>query len=152
MSEILMPKQRRLPRGRPFGKGRSGNPAGRRFGCRNKATLAAEALLDGQVEALTQKAIERALSGSDLALKLCLERILAPRRERVVQFALPRIASAADLCAVLDAVAGAVAEGSLTPGEAFELSQVAATFIKAIETSDFERRLRLVESRDALGS
>jgi len=28
-------------RGRPFPKGRSGNPAGRRFGSRNKATMAA---------------------------------------------------------------------------------------------------------------
>jgi hypothetical protein len=28
-------------RGRPFEKGRSGNPAGRRIGCRNKTTIAA---------------------------------------------------------------------------------------------------------------
>lgn len=34
--------------------GESGNPAGRPKGARNKATLAVEALLDGQHEALTQ--------------------------------------------------------------------------------------------------
>jgi Family of unknown function (DUF5681) len=39
--------------GRRFEKGRSGNPAGRRRGSRNKATLAAAALLASECEALT---------------------------------------------------------------------------------------------------
>jgi len=43
-------------------------------------------------------------------------------------------------------VTTAVAEGALTPGEACELSQVVRAFINAIEASDFERRLQLVES------
>jgi hypothetical protein len=38
-------------------KGQSGNPNGRPQGSRNAATLALESLLDGQAEALTQKAI-----------------------------------------------------------------------------------------------
>ena len=70
----------------------------------------------GQLE--MAQAVERALEGSDLALKLCLDRILAPRRERTVNFALPPIESPADLSAALGAVAAAVAEGALTPGEA----------------------------------
>jgi len=82
-------------------------------------------------------------------LRLCLDRILAPRRERTVRFALPPVRSAADLAAALEAITAAVAEGELTTGEAFELSQVVQTFINAIEASDFERRLQLVESRDA---
>src|SRR5215831_6568815 len=44
-------------RGRPFKPGNAGRPKG----ARNRATVAAEALLDGQAEALTRKAIERAL-------------------------------------------------------------------------------------------
>jgi hypothetical protein len=149
LSESPSPRPPRPPRGRPFEKGRSGNPAGRPPGTRNRATLAAEFLLDGQAAALTEKAVERALAGSDLALKICLDRILAPRRERTVHFALPAIESAADLAATLGAVAAAVADGALTPGEALALSQVAATFIKAIETSDFERRLLLIEQHHA---
>jgi len=35
-------------RGRPFAKGQSGNSAGRPVGSRNKAIIAAEALLEGQ--------------------------------------------------------------------------------------------------------
>ena len=42
----------------------------RRHGARNSATLAAEALLDGEAEALTRKAIELALGGDSFALRI----------------------------------------------------------------------------------
>jgi hypothetical protein len=44
--------------------------------------LACEALLDGQAEALTQKAIQLALGGDTVALRLCLERIYPQRKDR----------------------------------------------------------------------
>ena len=59
-----------------FRKGVSGNPAGKPKGTRHRATLAAEALLDGEAEKLTRRAIEKALEGDASALRLCLERIL----------------------------------------------------------------------------
>ena len=70
-------------RGRPFAKGRSGNPAGRRFGSRNKATIAAQELLANEAEALTRKAVEAALAGDPIAMRLCLERILPRERSRL---------------------------------------------------------------------
>jgi hypothetical protein len=73
----------------PFSKGQSGNPGGRPLGARHKATLAAEALLDGEAEGLTRKAIEAALGGDMPALRICLDRILPPRKERPVRFKLP---------------------------------------------------------------
>jgi hypothetical protein len=82
--------------GARFRKGQSGNPSGRPRGARNKATLAVEALLDGEAEVLTRRAIERAKEGDSVALRLCLERILPPRKDRPVSFALPKIESAAD--------------------------------------------------------
>jgi len=54
-------------RGRAFEKGRSGNTLGRRVGCRNKTTIAAAALLAGEAEALTRKAVELALVGDPTA-------------------------------------------------------------------------------------
>ena len=71
-------------RGRPFEKGTSGNPSGRPRGSRNATTLALEVLLDGQAQALTQKAIDLALTGDIPALRLCLDRILPPRKHRLV--------------------------------------------------------------------
>ena len=73
---------------RPDGRFQKGNP-GRPKGTRHKATLAAEALLDGEAEALTRKAKEAALGGDTTAMRLCLERILPARRSRTVQFATP---------------------------------------------------------------
>jgi hypothetical protein len=40
-----------------FRKGKSGNPMGRPRGIRNKATLAAEALFEGEIEEICRKAI-----------------------------------------------------------------------------------------------
>ena len=68
MTETTAKKQR----GRPFPKGQSGNPAGQPKGTRHKTTLAMEALLDGEGEAITRKAVEMALSGDATALRLAL--------------------------------------------------------------------------------
>jgi hypothetical protein len=46
-----------------------------------------KALLDGEAEALTRKAIERALEGDTTALRLCLDGFF--RRARTVPFPLP---------------------------------------------------------------
>jgi hypothetical protein len=61
--ETDIARKRKSVRGRPFAKGASGNPAGRPVGSRNKATLLALQLLEGETEALTRKAVEQALEG-----------------------------------------------------------------------------------------
>ena len=146
MTDGIAPKASGRVRGRPFEKGRSGNPLGRRVGCRNKTTIAAAALLAGEAEALTRKAVELALVGDPTALRLCIERVLPQCRERAVKFALPPIESAADIAAAMKAVTSALAGGLISPGEAATIAAVVDTFVRAIETSDFERRLRLVEA------
>jgi len=146
MAANVLQKQPRKGPGRPFAKGRSGNPAGRAAGSRNRATLIAEAMLDDEAAGLIRKAVELALGGDGPALRLCLDRIVAPRRERPVPFAWPPIAGAADIPAAMTAVAAGVAEGTLSPGEAFALSQVIDTFIRALEAGEFERRLQLLEN------
>ena len=61
-----------------FQKGQSGNPEGKPKGTRHKATQAASLLLEGELDALTRKAIDMALEGDTTALRLCLERIIPP--------------------------------------------------------------------------
>src|SRR5262249_37258601 len=106
-------------RGRPFKPGNAGRPKG----ARNRATVAAEALLDGQAEALTCKAIERALDGDILALRICLDRILPARRDRSVQFKVS-VANDGDLVAASDEILRALASGQLTPSEAATIAGV----------------------------
>jgi hypothetical protein len=128
-----------------FTKGQSGNPAGRPRGSRNAATLACEALLEGQAEALTQKAVEMALAGDTVALKLCLERIYPARKDRPVTFDLPPITSARDAADIAAAVAEAVAAGHLTPGEAAELGKVIEIYVRAFQVAELDDRTARVE-------
>ena len=97
MADELLNPPRRV-RGRPFEKGRSGNPGGRRRGSRNRTTLAAAVLLEGQSEALTRKAVELALAGDPVALRLCIERILPVCRERAVRLACRDLGRQRRLC------------------------------------------------------
>ena len=107
-----------MQRGRPFRPGESGNPKGRPKGARNRATLAAEALLEGEAEALTRKAVELALAGDVTALRLCMERLVPPRKERPVCLNLPPINSPEDAQRAVNVVLEAVAGGQITPSEA----------------------------------
>jgi hypothetical protein len=59
-----------MARGKPFARGASGNPAGKPQGARHKTPLAVEALLDGEAEELTRKAIELAKAGDMRAIWL----------------------------------------------------------------------------------
>jgi hypothetical protein len=130
-----------------FEKGRSGNPRGRPAGARHKATLAAEALVDSEAVRLTRKAIDLALGGDVTALRICLDRILPPRRERPVHFKLPSLRSATDAATALAAITAAVAAAEITPGEAAELAKLVEAFVKAIEVSEFDQRLRALEEK-----
>ncbi len=143
MSDTQSPQLR--PRGRPWVKGQSGNPAGRRRGCRNKATRAAELYLDGESEGLVRLAVERALAGDDMPLRLCLDRTIAPRRERPVAIELPPIRTAADIAPAIGAIAASLAKGAITTGQAAELAQMLDTFMRAVDASEFDRRLSLLE-------
>lgn len=97
-----------------FGPGNPGKPSG----ARNKATQAALALLEGEAEALTRKALEMALLGDTVALKLCMDRIAPPRRDAAVTFDLPPLSDSSVAPDAARAVLEAVAEGNITPGEA----------------------------------
>ena len=147
MSATTTPQQqkKRRGRGKPWAPGQSGNPAGRPFGARHKATMAAEALLDGEAETLTRRAIEKAKEGDSIALRLVLERIIPPRRERPIRIDLPALTSAADLTAAFAAVASAVAQGEITAGEGADVSSVLNAFMRAHELLEIEARLRKLE-------
>src|SRR3954447_18959741 len=92
---------------------RPGNP-GRPAGARNRVTLAAMAMLEGEAEALTRRCVELALAGDTTALRLCLERLLP--KSRAVRLQLP-LRTLADLDAAGEAVSDALADGTIALDE-----------------------------------
>jgi hypothetical protein len=126
-------------------KGQSGNPRGCARGSRHKATLAAEALLDGEAQALTRKCIEMAKAGDTIALRLCLERIVPPRKDRPVSFAMPEIASADDASQAMGSILRAIAAGDVTPSEASDIARLVEAYVKTLEIREIERRLAALE-------
>lgn len=125
-----------------FGAGNPGKPKG----ARHKATQAALALLDGEAEALTRKAVEMALAGDASALRLCLDRIAPPRRDAPVTFALPSMQSATDAAQAAGSVLDAVALGDLTPQEGAQIMGMVETFRRTLETSELEARIVALEA------
>lgn len=132
-------------RGRPF---KPGNP-GRPKGSRNKAILAIEALLEGEAEALTRTAIEAALSGDVTALRLCLDRIAPAKKDSPVAFTLPAMETAEDAAKAVGAILAAVAAGDLTPTEGATVAGLVETYRRALETTDIERRLAVLEKEQS---
>jgi len=86
-----------------------------------------------------------AKAGDIAALRLCLERLLPPRKDRPVAFEFPRIDSVEDAPKAMAAIASAVADGDLTPIEAAELSKVVEGYTRAVETADISARLLRLE-------
>jgi hypothetical protein len=88
-----------------------------------------------------------AKEGDTTALRLCMDRLLPPRKDRTVLFSLPKLESAKDAVTASAAILEAVANGDLTPMEASELSKLVANYVEALKTSDLEERLAKVEAR-----
>ena len=137
-------KAGRDPKGR-FGPGNPGKPKG----TRHRTTQAVEALLDGEAEVLTRKAVELALEGDTTALRLCLERIAPPRREAPVTVEIPVIETAGDLPKAIAVLLQAAGRGDLTPGEAGRLAALVGEAGRAIELHDLEVRLQRLEEQQA---
>ena len=130
-----------------FRKGSSGNPAGRPPGARNRATLAVEALLAGEAEKLSRKAVEMALEGNGVALRLCLDRIAPPRRGRPVSLDIGAVKTPADLADAQAVVLTAMANGEITSEEAADVARVIEAVGSAYERRELESRLAALEQR-----
>ncbi|MBU0966927.1 MAG: hypothetical protein KKA54_11185 [Proteobacteria bacterium] len=143
MAENTVRKQR----GKPFKPGQSGNPAGKPAGAKNRATLAALELLEGEASALTRKAIDAALGGDMAALRLCLDRIVPPAKDRPVSIKFPAITSATDLPKITAALLAAVGAGEIGPTEATTLAKLVEVHRGALEVADITERIKRLEEK-----
>jgi hypothetical protein len=137
-------EQKKRP-GRPFVKG---DPrAGRPQGSRNKSALMAEAMFDGAAEKLIQKVIERALDGDSVAMRIAMDRVVAPRKDRPVKFLIPSLEKAEDAHTAMAAITAAVAAGELSFSEAESAGRLVESFVRALEAGEHEQRLRVLEEQ-----
>ena len=138
-----VPETSQVPatRGRPFA---NGNP-GRKVGSKNRTTLVAAALLEGEAEQLVCKAIELAKAGDVVMLKFLLGRILP--RERLIKLELPQMDFADDAVEALGCIMRAVSEGPISPSEGATLATVVKSYTAAIDMADVVKRLDTLEAQ-----
>ena len=129
-----------------FSKGHSGNQDGKPKGARNKATLLALELLEGESDALCRKAVELALAGDTVALRLCLERIAPAVKERPIEaFQLPQITDQRSVLDALETVAEKLSCGELLPSESTAICRVLEQYRRHFETTELAERLDTLE-------
>jgi hypothetical protein len=128
-----------------FKKGQSGNPGGKPRGCRNATTILFDELLKDNAQDLIEKAIAMAKGGDGPALRLCIDRLAPPRKDRPVWFELPKMSESRDAVNASASIVAAVASGDLTPSEASELSKVIDGYARSLQTIEFEERLSILE-------
>ena len=130
-----------------FKPGQSGNPSGRPKGARNKSTVAAEALLDGESEALTRRCIDLAMEGDPTALRLCLSRILPVRRERTIELDLPALEGSQGALGAIGTVLEAVGAGAITPSEGQAVTSLLEAHRRTFEIEELEHRIEALEAQ-----
>lgn len=135
-------------RGRPFQPGNKLG-RGRPRGSRNKASLAAQALLDGHSDALVKKCMHMALSGDTTAMRLCIERLLPTRKELPVSVAPLRGRTASEIAQTLDRLFKHVSSGQLTAAEAQTIANLLEMRRRTLETESLEARLKALEAKHA---
>jgi hypothetical protein len=104
-----------------FQPGQSGNPAGRPAGSLNKNTVALDEAFAASAQEILADITARAKNGEPAAMRMCMERMLAPRRDRTVAIELPVIKTPEDAELALTVVTDELAAGKLTIAEASAL-------------------------------
>ena len=131
--------------GSKWKKGVSGNPAGKKPGTRHRATRLAETLLDGEAVELVKKCVEMAIDGDSAAMRICMDRLVPPRKSRPINIDLPSVDTGEGVSQAQAVVVQAVGEGEITPDEGQVLSTILEARRKSIETADIEARLEKLE-------
>jgi hypothetical protein len=125
-----------------FRPGSSGNPAGKRPGTRNRATLLAELLREGEAEAIGQQMIDKALAGDAVAVRFCAERLIPRPRGRTIRLDIPEGESpAGEVVATFNAALRALNAGEITPAEAVEVSRFLDGRLRVLRAWALEQKL-----------
>src|SRR5258708_16059704 len=118
-----------------FMAGQSGNPAGKKPGTRNRATLLREALADGEEIRVARIVIDKALAGDGVAARFLIDRLMPRPRDRAIELDLPEGNTAIDALAASNATVAAMAAGEITPDEALRVTRVLDGRLRALKAA-----------------
>jgi len=111
-----------------FVPGQSGNPAGKKPGTRNRATVLRERLGEDVADAALQVVVERMRAGNFTAARFLVDRLFPKPKGRAIELALPDDADPAqDHAAVFDAALRAMVTGEITLDEATQVGTLLHT-------------------------
>ena len=112
------------------------NPVGRKRSSHNHNTLAASALLTEHSVAIMGKLVEMAENGDPAALKLCVERILPPARDRPVDLSeIGELRRGSDVTEAMKVVIGMMTRGELNLGELKSFVEVLDTVRDSLQNA-----------------
>ncbi|MBV8500760.1 MAG: hypothetical protein JO006_03485 [Paucibacter sp.] len=128
--------------GKPFTRGTSGNPAGRKPGSGEIGKL--RAAIAKHLPEIIAKQVELALAGDAQAARLLLERVLPPVKavELAAPISLPADGSLVDQGRAVLKAAGA---GDLAPSQAAQMLAGLSALAGLIETDDLAKRIAAME-------
>ena len=106
-----------------------------------------EQMLEGEAQRLTRKVIDLALGGDLTALRLCMERLVPPRKDRPIHLDLPPIQTVQQISMAMTSIAAAISEGQITPGEGETVANILAVQKDVIATGELERRVEELEEK-----
>ncbi len=132
-----------------FQKGQSGNPQGKPKGARNATTIVAQNLLDGEAEALVRKVVQLALEGDLTCLRICIERLVPPKKDAPIEIDIPEVSSIADIPKLFSALTAKIRAG-VTPSEARTVMDLAEGVHKTLALVELEQRFSALEEKARL--
>jgi hypothetical protein len=135
------------PRGKPFVAGNKFG-RGRPRGSRNKLTLAAQQLLEQYSASIVRKCITQALQGDPHAMRLCMDRLVAVRRDTPIRLKMPQVVEIGDISQAEQNVLQSIAVGQLTTVDGDLLMKVLASRRRSIETDDLCTRVKALEEAE----
>ena len=129
-----------------FQPGQSGNPSGKAKGLKDKRT-ALRAMLQPHAQNLMDTAVRLALGGDTTALRICMDRLVAPIREEHIKVTIPKITGPDDCTTAQANVLNAVAAGEMLPSEGQVLAGLIDGLRRAFETSELSKRVAVIEEQ-----
>lgn len=127
-------------KGNKYGQGR---PAG----SRNKTTELLQSMADGHAADIMHTAIQKAVRGDSLCIKVLLDRLVPKMRDKAVQLDMPLIDTALDAKGALESVIQSVAQGDITPSEGKAVADLVEAYARVSNYETLSKKISDLEKK-----